>query len=71
MNPIDIVAAQRDEANTKLRAATIELQAARAEIARLKGGQAQEVQPDVAGQPPPEVPSVTPPKSKRPRIFGG
>jgi hypothetical protein len=81
MNNLDIVAKQRDEAHAKLRETTRKLEAAEAEIKRLKGGggtvdvtkvhdrdpQSVPADPRAGG----EVPNVTPQQSKRPRIFGG
>jgi outer membrane protein TolC len=79
MNALDTIAAQRDEANTKLRAAIQERDAALAEVQRLKGaGQSVDVarkdpEPHAVpaeAMPRSEVPVVTPQQSKRPRIFG-
>jgi hypothetical protein len=81
MSNIDIVAAQRDEANNKLRETARRLEAAEAEIKRLKGGGGTVDVTKVMDRDPSsvpadpraggEVPVVTPQQSKRPRIFGG
>lgn len=78
MTNLETVAAQRDEANTKLRAMSAKLDEAKAEIARLKS---ERVGTSTSGTGPPiqtavhaprgEVPVVTPEKAKRPGIFGG
>jgi hypothetical protein len=77
MTNLETVAAQRDELATKLHAAGKQLAAAQAEIERLKQSAQPSVDAPVIPQPatdrrftPPEVPSASPPKSKRPRIFG-
>jgi outer membrane protein TolC len=66
MTNLETIAAQRDEANMKLRKAIAERDAALAELARLKSA----TMPGLIGGAPP-VPAVTPPQSKRARIFGG
>lgn len=74
MTNLETVAAQRDELSMKLRDAIRQRDAALAEVARLKGAPPLEIrQPrNVDGSEfVPEVPAVTPPKSKRPGIFGG
>lgn len=63
MNHIEIVAAQRDELAMKLRELSMQLDTAKAEIAMLREA--------LARAAPAPVPSASPPKLKKPRIFGG
>lgn len=66
MTNLETIAAQRDEAQMKLRNAIQERDAALARVAQLEGAGPVPVLPPRA-----EVPAVTPPQSKRARIFGG
>lgn len=71
MSNLDVVAAQRDEANTKLRQAVQERDRALAQVALLTARLAEvEAQRGAVPVLTSEVPHASPAQSKRARIFG-